>query len=141
MTPKDIQLVKDSWTEIGHIDPVIAGGMFYKRLFETAPHFRQLFREPLPLQSKKLMVMLGYIIYRLDKTDTLLNDIRQLAYRHVQYGVKEEHYGMVGAALLWTLEQALQSKWNDEVKEGWIACYEFLSAAMIDASAASLHRA
>lgn len=135
MTQSDIQLVKYSWSVIERLDPVVAGGIFYKRLLETAPQLRPLFREPIPMQSKKLITMIGYVIHRLDKLDTILTDIQQLAQRHVRYGVKEEHYALVGATLLWTLEQALSELWTPEVKEAWVTCYQLLSSAMIDAVA------
>lgn len=141
MTQSDIQLVKYSWSVVERIDPVVAGGIFYNRLLETAPHLRPMFREPIPMQSKKLMTMIGYVIHRLDKLDTILTGIKQLAQRHVQYGVKEEHYTIVGAALLWTLEQALAALWTQEVKQAWTACYQLLSSAMIDAVTETPQRA
>ena len=141
MTHSDIQLVKYSWSVVERIDPVVAGGIFYKRLLDTAPQLRPMFREPIPMQSKKLITMIGYVIHRLDKLDTIVADIQQLAQRHVQYGVKEEHYAIVGAALLWTLEQALAGLWTQEVKEAWAACYQLLSSAMIDAVAEAPQRA
>jgi hemoglobin-like flavoprotein len=37
----------------------------------------------------------------------------------VDYGVKPAPYDSVGAALLWTLEQGLGSKFTDELKAAW----------------------
>src|SRR5688572_29285423 len=116
MTTNEIHLVKHSWSVVERIDPVVAGGIFYKRLFESAPYLKPMFSESIPVQSKKLMTMIGYVINRLDKLDTILEDIKQLARRHVKYGVQEQHYELVGAALLWTLERALAALWTNEVK-------------------------
>ena len=85
--------------------------------------------------------MIGYVINRLDKLDTILDDIKNLARRHVKYGVQEEHYELVGAALLWTLEQALAAMWTNEVKQAWANCYGLLSSAMLQATAEAHERA
>lgn len=77
--------------------------------------------------------MLGYVISKLDKLDEIVDEVSKLAVRHVQYGVKDEHYGVVAIALLWTLEQGLGEDWTPEVKEAWITCYTILSGAMIQA--------
>lgn len=134
MTPEQIQLVKQSWAKVGTIDPLVVGELFYNRLFEIAPSVRPMFRNPMPEQSKKLLSMLGYVINKLDKLDDILDEVKKLAQRHVQYGVKEEHYGVVAVALLWTLEQGLGEDWTPKVKEAWITCYTILSGAMIQAT-------
>lgn len=141
MTTNEIHLVKYSWSVVERIDPVVAGGIFYKRLFETAPYLKPMFSESVPVQSKKLMNMISYVINRLDKLDTIFDDIKQLAKRHVKYGVREEHYEIVGSALLWTLEQALTNLWTPEVKQAWITCYSLLSSAMLEATADTPQRA
>lgn len=135
MTANEIHLVKYSWSVVEGIDPVVAGGIFYKRLFESAPYLKPMFSESIPVQPKKLMTMIGYVINRLDKLDTILEDIKNLARRHAKYGVQEEHYELVGAALLWTLEQALAALWTNEVKQAWANCYGLLSSAMLQATA------
>lgn len=141
MTANEIHLVKYSWSVVEHIDPVVAGGIFYKRLFESAPYLKPMFSESLPVQSKKLMTMIGCVIHRLDKLDTILEDIKQLAKRHVKYGVQEEHYEIVGGTLLWTLEQALASLFTDEVKQAWANCYKLLASAMLETTAEATERA
>lgn len=141
MTANEIHLVKYSWSVVERIDPVVAGGIFYKRLFESAPYLKPMFSESIPVQSKKLMTMISYVINRLDKLDTILEDVKQLARRHVKYGVQEEHYELVGAALLWTLEQALANLWTNEVKQAWANCYGLLSSAMLQATVEAPQRA
>ena len=119
---------------VATIDPVTVGGLFYNRLFEIAPQLKPMFRNPIPEQSKKLLAMINYIIVKLDKLDDILEEVAKLAKRHVNYGVKPDHYRNVGDALLWTLEKGLAENWNEEVKEAWSNCYQVLSSAMINAS-------
>ena len=134
MTSKQIDLVKTTWAIVAKMDPVTVGGLFYGRLFEIAPQLKHMFRSPVPEQSKKLLAMINYVIIKLDKLEDILDEVTKLAQRHVKYGVKPDHYGLVGEALLWTLEKGLGGNWNSEVKEAWSNCYQVLSSAMINAS-------
>lgn len=135
MTQKQIELVKSTWSLAAALDPVVVGGLFYNRLFEIAPQVKPMFHTPVPEQSKKLLSMVNYVIVKLDRLDEILDEVSKLAQRHTTYGVKAEHYAIVGQALLWTLEQGLGENWNVEVKQAWIECYTILSNAMIAASA------
>ena len=134
MTQHQISLIKSSWSLVSTIDPVTVGNLFYNRLFEIAPEVRPMFRGSIPEQSKKLLSMLSYVIGKLDKLADILEEVKKLAQRHVNYGVTTEHYAVVGAALLWTLEKGLANNWNEELKEAWTVCYNTLSSAMISAA-------
>jgi hemoglobin-like flavoprotein len=134
MTNKQIDLVKSSWAIVATIDPVTVGSLFYNRLFEIAPQLKPMFRNPIPEQSKKLLAMINYVITKLDKLEDILDEVAKLAQRHVSYGVKPDHYIIVGGALLWTLEKGLGENWNSELKEAWTVCYGILSSAMINAA-------
>ena len=134
MTQKQIELVKSTWSLVATMDPVIVGRIFFDRLFEIAPEIKHMFHNPIPEQSKKLLTMLHYIIVRLDRLDEILAEVAKLSQRHTSYGVKPDHYVVVGEALLWTLEKGLGENWNREVKDAWTDCYRVLSTAMINAS-------
>jgi hemoglobin-like flavoprotein len=134
MTPQQIAHVKNTWTMVASLNPETVGGLFYNRLFEIAPQLRPMFRGPIPEQSKKLLTMIGYVINKLDKLEDIIDEVGKLARRHVQYGVKAEHYNIVAEALLWTLEQGLGDNWTEEVKDAWVLCYTTLANAMIIAA-------
>lgn len=133
MTTHQITLVKQTWSAVATLDPVTVGGLFYNRLFAIAPEVRPMFRGEIPEQSKKLLLMLHYVIQKLDRLDDIMAEVRQLARRHVGYGVQPRHYGVVAQALLWTLEQGLGPAWTPEVRDAWVTCYTLLSGAMIAA--------
>jgi hemoglobin-like flavoprotein len=134
MTTEQILLVKKSWSIFREIDPVLVGDVFYSKLFFDMPYLEKLFHTPKEEQSRKLIEMLSVIVGRLDRLEELTEEIRQLAIRHVQYGVKEQHYKAVGAALLWTLRQGLGNDWNEKVNQAWATCFQILSETMINAS-------
>lgn len=82
-----------------------------------------------------LLSAIAMVVNALDRLDSVIENVRALARRHVQYGVAEHHYGTVGAALLWTLEQGLgKQEFTPEVREAWSAAYSQLSHAMIEAA-------
>jgi hemoglobin-like flavoprotein len=60
--------------------------------------------------------------------------LADLGAKHVGYGVLPAHYGIVGEALLHTLETALAESWTPNVKRGWTVIYAFLSTAMLAGS-------
>ena len=137
ITEKQIWLVQKTWKIFIGINPVLLGDVFYSKLFMDMPQFKPLFKGPADVQSRKLIDMLNIIVRRLDKLDELDEDIIKLARRHVDYGARPQHYKAVGNALLWTLQQALGSDWNEEVKEAWLSCYHLVSDKMIGASSVS----
>ena len=134
MTEQQIILVQKTWRIFRNIDPVLVGDVFYSRLFMEVPALRRLFKSPMPEQNKKLIDMIGVIVSRLERLDEVTPDIREMAKRHVGYGVKPAHYEAVGSALMWTLEHGLGVDWNPAVKEAWTACYRMLADIMIAAS-------
>ena len=109
------------------MDPVLVGDVFYSRLFLRNPELRSLFRSDMRSQYRKLIDMLGILTARLDRLDALAEEMAVLAARHVSYGVKPEHYGMVGEALLWTLQQGFGRDWTPELEEAWVSCYQVLA--------------
>jgi hemoglobin-like flavoprotein len=61
--------------------------------------------------------------------------VRALGRRHAAYGVTDEHFETVGAALLWTLKQGLGSACTPEVADAWASVYAVLATTMKDAMA------
>ena len=66
MTEKQIAAVKKSWKIIAQIESEIFGDVFYSKLFLDAPELRHLFKTNRAEQSRKLVMMLTYIITKLD---------------------------------------------------------------------------
>ena len=133
MTPDQIVLVKQSWAQVVPISEQ-AAELFYGKLFELNPDYRELFNGDMKSQGKKLMTMINTAVTSLDKLDTIVPAVQDLGRRHVDYGVKDEDYGTVAVALLWTLEQGLGDGFTPEVKDAWTLTYTTLANVMIEAS-------
>ncbi len=132
MTSAEIHLVKDSFRQIVPIADQ-AAALFYARLFELDPALRHLFRGDMREQGRKLMTMIAVAVQSLERIDTLVPAVRQLGARHAGYGVTEDHYATVGAALLWTLEKGLGPAFTPAVRDAWTSTYSLLANTMIEA--------
>lgn len=134
MTPEQTAIVRETWTRVTPIADT-AATLFYNRLFEIDPSTRPLFKaDGLAEQRRKLMQTLDQLVQGLDRIDDLLPAIEDLGRRHVRYGVRESHYGSVGTALLWTLEQGLGAHWTDEARDAWTAVYALTAGVMLGAA-------
>jgi len=134
MNAREILLVRSSFQKLTPIAGQ-AAALFYARLFELDPALRPLFRGDMREQGRKLMQMIALAVGALDRLDTILPAVRQLGARHTDYGVRDEHYATVGAALLWTLEKGLGAEFTPELRDAWTQTYTTLADAMKAAAA------
>ena len=130
MTPQQVDLVQASFIKVVPMANR-AAALFYGRLFETAPETRALFRSDIDRQGRKLMSALKTVVNNLGDFEAIVLVARDLAKRHVSYGVAREHYSLVGSALLWTLEQGLADEFTPTLSAAWEAAYSALSEVMI----------
>lgn len=135
MTTIQIKEVRRSWAIFKQIDPLLVADVFYSRLFAIKPSVRRLFPADMHDQYRKLIQMMTHVVAHLDRTDEIATEIRAMAKRHIQYGVKPADYALVGSALMWTLEKGLGNDWSDQLREAWLACYKILADTMVSAVA------
>ncbi|MBC8790434.1 MAG: hemin receptor [Tagaea sp. CACIAM 22H2] len=133
MTPEQVKLVQESFKMVAPIADT-AADIFYDRLFATAPQVRAMFPQDMKDQKKKLMQMIGTAVTNLHQVDKIADAVAKLGARHVKYGVKDEHYDIVGAALLFTLKQGLGDKFTPDTESAWTATYGLLAGVMKDAA-------
>ena len=140
MTNEQIDLVQTSFKRIKPLAEE-AAVLFYARLFELDPTLRPLFKSDIRLQGLKLMQTIELVVEGLNRTDGFVGDIRALGARHRGYGVEDRHYETVGAALLWTIEKALEPRFTAETGEAWSAAYDMLAQMMKDGAHRSVENA
>jgi hemoglobin-like flavoprotein len=134
MTPEHIRLVQESWKQLQPSAPQ-AAGLFYSRLFALDPSVRRLFRTDLKEQGARLMAMISVAVGGLSRLENLVPAVQDLGRRHARYGVEERHYSVVGAALVWTLQQQLGKAFTTEVEQAWRTVYGVLATTMQQAAA------
>jgi hemoglobin-like flavoprotein len=137
MNSEQIMLVQTSFALVLPIADT-AAALFYQRLFELDPSLRPMFRGDIQEQGRKLMSMLKIAVNGLTRLEQLVPAVQELGQRHSRYGVRDEHYDTVAAALLWTLRQGLGVAFTPEVEQAWVAAYTLLADTMKAASAEAL---
>jgi hemoglobin-like flavoprotein len=123
------ELVRTSFARLA-VMPEVAAALFYERLFAANPDFRALFKNDMRVQGLKLMTTLAMVVYNLPEPGKVSPAIRDLAFRHVGYGVSLADYDTLAEALLWTLEQALGREFTPAVRQAWTVCYDELAGEM-----------
>lgn len=135
MTPIEADLVRQTFAQ-AEAKAGIAALTFYQRLFELDPSLRPLFHADIEEQGRKLMLALRYTVDTLESPQALQPVLESMGRRHVGYGVRDEHYDTVGAALLGMLEQVLGPAFTPETAEAWGKAYGHVAAVMKHAAAA-----
>jgi hemoglobin-like flavoprotein len=129
MTEDQKTLIKSSFAQIAPNAQAVAA-LFYERLFVLDPALRPLFKGDMEDQGRKLMAMIGVAVANLDRLDAIVPAVQQLGARHAGYGVPNESYATVGAALAWTLAQGLGADFTSEMAAAWSDCYATIAAVM-----------
>jgi hemoglobin-like flavoprotein len=135
MSPEHKRLVQSSFTQVAALGEP-AAALFYQRLFELDPRLRPLFKSDMAEQGRKLLAMIATAVNGLDDLGALVPAVQALGARHRGYGVADQDYETVAAALLWTLEQGLGAGFTPAVKDAWVAVYTVLADTMKQAAAA-----
>ncbi|MEJ2360955.1 MAG: globin family protein [Gammaproteobacteria bacterium] len=129
MKPEHVIHVKNTWALILPVADK-AAKLLYDKVFELEPPLQPLFSGDMTVQGRKLMNMIDTVVNSLDRHKAMVPSLQQLGERHAGYGVKDNDYDILGAALLWTLETCLGENFTPEVKEAWTITYNELARAM-----------
>jgi hemoglobin-like flavoprotein len=108
---------------------------FYEILFAKYPALAPMFRRDRQGQAKMLAGAITAVLDHLEDAPWLQTTLGELGAKHLDYGVTDEMYGMVGDALLATLAEAAAEAWTPVVAEQWTLAYGAI-ASMMQAGAA-----
>ena len=110
-----------------------AGEWFYNRLFELDPDIKPLFANTnIHVQSTKLLQMIATVVTSLDRLEQLTPTLKDLGQRHITYGVKREHYAIVGQALMSALAHVLGAEFTPEAEDAWNHVYNVMVSITIE---------
>jgi NAD(P)H-flavin reductase/hemoglobin-like flavoprotein len=107
---------------------------FYSHLFLLNPQTRGMFPASMSAQRDRLVGALMRVVSNVHQVETVVPSLQQLARDHRKYGVVDEHYPLVGASLLATLEHFLGDDWTPELKADWAAAYGVIAQVMTEAA-------
>lgn len=128
----NVQVLRDSFKIAKDIAPEVMN-KFYEFLFLDFPLAKPLFSEVnMENQKKALANSLVFIIDNLENSEKLSEYLRQMGKRHYNYGVKPEHYDMVGGSLLKTFAFFFQDKWTKELNAEWAKAFGVIKDLMLE---------
>ncbi len=105
----------------------------YERLF-TDPEVKAMFDEAAQEsgeQPRRLAAAILAYAQNIDKLEALTAPVMRMAARHVETGVKAEHYPLVAEALLPAIRDVLGEAATDEVLSAWGEAYWALADILI----------
>jgi NAD(P)H-flavin reductase/hemoglobin-like flavoprotein len=111
-----------------------AAAYFYGRLFAANPRLRTMFPPAMDAQRDRLFRALTRIVWSLDSPESLATYLAQLGRDHRKFGVLDEHFDAVGAALIATLRRFSGDTWTPAAEEAWTAAYATAATIMIEAA-------
>ena len=129
MTPLQKHLIQASWKIIAPLSSTL-GTLFYYRLFDLAPHTRQLFSTDIKPQVEKFVLMLDRVVQSIHEFENLTHRLASLGQQHQRLNITAEDYEQVRRALLWTLATALEENWSIELEKAWGLAYDELAGVM-----------
>lgn len=128
----DIARLQDSFRKLTPKADLLAAN-FYEILFDRHPDTLLLFAGVrFDEQKKKLLRALALVVRNIEKPEFLAPYLQGLGAMHVAYGVRPEHYPMVGECLIAALAETAGPRiWDRETEGAWREAYGVISAIML----------
>ncbi|MDO5521930.1 MAG: globin domain-containing protein [bacterium] len=99
---------------------------FYKTMFTNNPEVKDFFdmeKQENGEQPKALAMTVLAAAQNIDNLGSLLPVVQKIGARHVELGIKPEHYPIVGQNLLIAIKDVLGDAATDEVMNAWAQAY------------------
>jgi len=142
ITESERLIIQNTWRLVVPVAETVAD-LFYKRLFELQPSFRQYFTSDFKQQKLKLIAMLDFLVGSMDwpesawrreevtEDDDLFLAVVALGRRHREaYKIPNSSYETVGEAWLWTLDHSLGNEFDASARAAWTKFYAFVASTM-----------
>lgn len=131
----DTAALKSSWELVAKSGDEVPL-FFYSHLFLSHPKLREMFPIAMSTQRDKLVAALGAVVSNVDQLDNVIPVIQQLGRDHRRFSVIADHYSLVGASLLATLQHFLGPAWTEELAADWAEAYGLVAKTMVQAAEA-----
>lgn len=126
----EVGMIDESLRLLGdHTDHVI--NYFYASMFVEAPHLRAMFPAAMDAQRDRLFRALTGAVAHLGQIEHFEAFMGRLGRDHRKYGVRPEHYAVLGRALIAALRKHLEGFWVPELEQAWEKAYAAMAEAMM----------
>ncbi|SFD98378.1 nitric oxide dioxygenase [Paenibacillus catalpae] len=107
---------------------------FYQLLFTSHPELMNVFNHANQRQGKQ-QTALANAVYAaakyIDKLETILPAVKQIAHKHRSLGITAEQYPIVGQNLLQAIKEVLGDAATDEILNAWAEAYGVIASVFI----------
>jgi NAD(P)H-flavin reductase/hemoglobin-like flavoprotein len=124
------RLLKESWTLVEEQQDKLAS-YFYARMFLSNPQLRDLFPVQMDVQRARLLGAIVSAVQCLDDPERFDEYLRSLGRDHRKFHVSNEHYDLVGAALIEALRTFAGAEWSIDYDQAWSDAYAVIATKMI----------
>ena len=138
ITEAQIKYIKQTWSKLAAKSNAL-GDALYPKLFAKRPELETLFSVNKSTNSQKIFLFVMMIVTKLDKIENLMEELQNLAKRHVGYGVKIEDFEAFGEAFKESVQEILPAQTPQEALAAWGSLYDTVADAMIVDMSKLLH--
>jgi len=147
LSSADMDVVESTWKSVAALGAEKVGTLLFKNIFTIAPGALDLYsfkKEPhiktyetpgIKAHGAKVVNTLGTAIDSIWDLSKVVPALQELGIRHIGYGVTPAHYGVVGKALMQTLEAGLGSAFTRSARVAWSKVWHIVSTTMLEAAA------
>ncbi|WNB91179.1 NO-inducible flavohemoprotein [Bacillus sp. NEB1478] len=133
LQPKTIEIIK-STVPVLEVHGEAITSRFYQLLFQKHPELLNIFNHANQKKGRQ-QAALANAVYaaaaNIDKLESIIPVVKQIAHKHRSLGVKPEHYPVVGENLLAAIKDVLGDAATDEIINAWAEAYGVIADAFI----------
>lgn len=109
--------------------------VFYQNLFTNHPELLNIFNHANQQRGRQQTALANTVLAAatyIDKLETIIPVVKQIAHKHRSLVIKPEHYPIVGEHLLGAIKQVLGDAATDEILNAWGEAYGVISQVFIN---------
>ncbi|MER2057732.1 MAG: NO-inducible flavohemoprotein [Niallia sp.] len=108
---------------------------FYSNLFKAHPELLNIFNHANQAKGRQQTALSNTVLaaaQNIDKLETIIPVVKQIAHKHRSLMIKPEHYPIVGEYLLKAIKEVLGDAATDEIIQAWADTYGVIAQVFID---------
>lgn len=134
MKPETFDIIRQTVPVLEQHGELLAD-CFYKNMFHNNPEIKAFFNpahQHSGAQQRALAATICAYARHIENFDQLQQLIGLITQKHVSFGIKPEHYPIVGNHFLLALREVMGESATEEVIEAWTEAYGVLAGIFID---------
>lgn len=111
---------------------------FYQLMFSAHPELLNIFNHANQSQGRQQQALANAVYaaaVHIEKLETILPVVKQIAHKHRSLGVRAEHYPIVGENLLAAIKDVLGDAATDDILHAWAEAYGVIANVFIEVEA------